>query len=168
MRCEDSRVMLDNYANLTDEEKARLNEHAEHCPECKAELDFLLSVIDAVNTLPNIEPPSDFLDKLNKRIDAEERKNKGIWAALKRNCRTYSGLAACLLLAAVIAPNGQTLGDKMMYPDDGALVSYSVTTGINNKTNRYGTADDVSPDKAAPTLQPSFGPHATSAPQTGH
>lgn len=141
MNCEEFRVMLDNYANLTDEEKLGLAAHADECPNCKAELDFLLSVINSVNTLPKIEPSADFLDRLNKRIDAEEKGGKKIWKAFKRYSVEYSGIAACLLLAACIGINGKILGDKMMYHDDGAAVAYEVTH--NNKAadeQKYGTA----------------------------
>ena len=150
MNCEEFRVMLDNYANLTDEEKLGLAAHADECPNCKAELDFLMSVINSVNTLPKIEPSADFLDRLNKRIDAEEKSGKKIWKSFKRYSVEYSGIAACLLLAACIGANGKILGDKMMYHDDSAAVLYEVTR--NDKPTdkpEYGAAQVPTPAVSA-------------------
>ena len=168
MNCDDFRLMLDNYANLTDDEKAALSEHAEQCPKCRSELDFLMSVINYLNTLPKIEPPADFLEKVNSRIDAEENKGR-IWRAVKKYSRDYSSIAACLLLAAVIGNNGETLSERVTYNNDGAAVSsFEISEGKNAPEIDFAAMllptaapqtgfSEIQPRTSQPTAAPSNG-----------
>ena len=73
MDCEKFREMLDNYSDLSPQELDTLEAHALVCGECKRELEFMRSIINTVQSLPEIDPPADFLDKINERIDKEER-----------------------------------------------------------------------------------------------
>ena len=45
MDCESFGKYLDNYENLTEQEKSDMDEHAANCEECRAELDFFMSMI---------------------------------------------------------------------------------------------------------------------------
>ena len=71
MDCEKFREMLDNYSDLSPQELDTLEAHALVCGECKRELEFMRSIINTVQSLPEIDPPADFLDKINERIDKE-------------------------------------------------------------------------------------------------
>ena len=125
MKCEDFGKYLDNYENLTEQEKIDMNEHAANCDACKAELDFFLSMISAAKSLPKIEPPSDFMDKLNARLDAEDKRvvsASGIMSHLRRYGTRYAALAACLALVAVITVNRSLLTDKMVDTPDGVIL----------------------------------------------
>lgn len=116
MNCEDFSKYLDNYESLTEREKSDMDEHAAKCEACKAELDFFLSIINTATSLPKIEPPSDFMDKLNARLDAEDKRvvsASGIMSHLKRYGMRYAAAAACLALVAVITANRATFTDKM-------------------------------------------------------
>lgn len=135
MDCEEFKKCLDNYESLNEEEKLDMNMHASQCEQCAQELDFMLSVIEAVKSLPDIEPPADFMERLNARIDAEERKKKlslRVLAGVKRNWKQYSAAAACLALVAVLTANGGFLTDRMNGTDDGVIATaIPVTDGAD-------------------------------------
>ena len=151
MNCERFRECLDNYENLTNEEKAEMTLHAAQCEECASELDFMLSIIETTKSLPSIEPPSDFMDRLNVRIDAEERKKQQIAMRIlrnvQRNWRQYSAAAACFALVAVITANGKMLLGKIDGGDNGVISEETVTTGDSDTA--AATAPTVS---AAPQI----------------
>lgn len=125
MNCEKFNEYLDNYENLTDTQKLEMTAHTAECEACRKELDFMLSIIETAASLPKIEAPSDFMKKLNVRLDAEERKKKRIssvvLANLRRNHRQYTAAAACFALVAVITANSSILLDGM-YGSDGDSV----------------------------------------------
>lgn len=126
MDCGKFKKYLDNFENLTDEQRLEMNEHAAMCEECAAELDFMMSIIETTKSLPKISVPPDFAAKLNARIDAEERKNMTLLrrAALniRQNRSRYAAVAACFALVAVLTANGTNLIDKMNGADDGGLI----------------------------------------------
>lgn len=145
MKCEDFNRMLDNYENLTTEEKLSMNEHAEQCEKCRDELDFMMKIIAELNTLPGIQPPEDFIYKLNKRIDAEAPvKTNSVLAVVRRNYKQLSTVAACLLIAVVIGANGKSLIDKM--PSDAGNDSNvpTVSTAMPLKEDRQIAANTPS------------------------
>lgn len=158
MKCEDFSRMLDNYENLTDEEKLSMNEHAEQCGKCRDELDFMMKIIAELNTLPKIQPPEDFIDKLNKRIDAEApvRTNR-VLAVVRRNYRQLSTVAACLLIAVVVGVNGKSLLDKM--PSDGGNdgnTPVAVSTDTPVKEDSQLAVNTASEEPKTPELDQSF------------
>lgn len=134
MDCESFNKNLDNYEFLSEETKNEMNEHAQTCKNCRDEMDFMLSVMSTVKSLPEIEPPADFMDKLNLRIDMEEKIKYSIPSRLFRNVRNnwkqYTAVAACFALVAVITSNGKKLVDNMT--DDGSGVIQSETVVTNS------------------------------------
>ena len=138
MNCERFRECLDNYENLTTEEKAEMTLHAAQCEECASELDFMLSIIETTKSLPRIEPPADFMDKLNIRIDMEEKKKrqlaKRILTNVQRNWRQYAAAAACFALVAVLTANGKLLVSRIDNVSDGVIQEETVTTGNSAET----------------------------------
>lgn len=143
MNCEMFREYLDNYENLTAEEKLEMTLHTQTCEKCRMELDFMLSIIETTKSLPKIEPPADFMDKLNIRIDMEERKKrqltKRILNNLQRNWKQYAAAAACFALVAVVTSNGKMLVDKM-HSNDGVIQEETVTTGDSAPQTPVSTA----------------------------
>lgn len=148
MTCEKFAEMLDNYESLTDEEKALMEEHAAACEECRRELDFMCSMINAVKTLPEIKVPDDFLENLNKRIDAEAVlvRRRGFAGYISYNWKKYSAVAACLVLAVVIGANYNTLVDNMNGDDDGVIDTVT-TVASPMPDNDEPVAETVIPDK---------------------
>lgn len=123
MDCEKFREMLDNYSDLSPQELDTLEAHALVCGECKRELEFMRSIINTVQSLPEIDPPADFLDKINERIDKEERLSVRICRKAVPYVRRYGALAACLAIGIAIGTNGQTLVSKMHNDSDGIIES---------------------------------------------
>ena len=55
-----------------------MDKHALECTNCKSELEFMRSIISTAKSLPDINVPVDFMEKLNVRIDEEERKSTNV------------------------------------------------------------------------------------------
>lgn len=123
MDCGKFHEMLDNYSDLSPQELDALEAHALVCGECKKELEFMRSIISTVQSLPEISPPADFLDKINERIDKEERLPVRICRKAVPYVRRYGALAACLAIGIAIGTNGQTLVSKMHNDSDGIIES---------------------------------------------
>ncbi|MCD8391375.1 MAG: hypothetical protein LUD03_06010 [Firmicutes bacterium] len=124
MNCDKFSKMLDNYENLTEDEKSAMLAHSRECEKCEQELNFMLSVKNTLRTLPKIEVPADFIDKLNERIDREEAvmtRRESFSRHMKNNWQRYSAFAASLALAAVIGVNGKSMIDIINGSDDGVI-----------------------------------------------
>ena len=146
MTCEEFARMLDNYDNLTDEERVRMDIHADTCSHCKKELELMRSIIQATKTLPKISVPDDFLAKLNARIDEEEvkeyKKNRyGFVTHFRENWQRYSAVAACMVLAVVIGSNYSTLVTRMDNTTD--VVVTDTVPSSNPADADNGTSDAV-------------------------
>ena len=87
MNCDKFNECLDNYENLSDETKQKMDKHALECANCKSELEFMRSIISTAKSLPDINVPVDFMEKLNVRIDEEEKKKARITRRVMRNVR---------------------------------------------------------------------------------
>lgn len=131
MDCEKFGKYLDNFESLTDDERLAVTAHASECERCAKEFDFMMSVIGTVKSLPDIEVPADFMERLNARIDEEERKKKlasRIAHNISRNWRQYTAAAACLALVAVLTANGKLLTGRLTGTDDGVIVNDTPVT----------------------------------------
>lgn len=60
-------------AELGDEDAAAFEEALENDPEAKSELEQLRRVMSLVSTLPDVEAPPDFYEKVSKRIRKRQR-----------------------------------------------------------------------------------------------
>ena len=158
MDCESFGKYLDNYENLTEQEKSDMEKHAAKCEECRAELDFFMSMISTAKSLPKIEPPADFMDKLNTRLDAEDKRvvsASKIKGHLRRYGIQYAAAAACLALVTVITANRSLLTDRMDTVPDGII---SEETTVSDGSARDGAQDNIpvpSTATAAPTVSES-------------
>lgn len=72
MDCEEIREHLSEYVDdlLVAEEKARVEDHLSSCKACQQELASLKALVRELGSLESVEPPKDFLDQLNERIEA--------------------------------------------------------------------------------------------------
>ena len=95
MNCDKFNECLDNYENLSDETKQKMDKHALECANCKSELEFMRSIISTAKSLPDINVPVDFMEKLNVRIDEEEKKKARITRRVMRNVRRDRGIRRC-------------------------------------------------------------------------
>ena len=48
MNCDKFNECLDNYENLSDETKHKMDKHALECANCKSELEFMRSIISCL------------------------------------------------------------------------------------------------------------------------
>ena len=165
MDCENFGKYLDNYESLTEQEKSDMDEHAAKCEECRAELDFFLSMISTVKSLPKAELPSDFMDKLNARLDAEDKRvvsASGIIGHFHRYGMRYAAAAACLALVAVITANRSLLTGQMDTVPDGVIrEETTVSDGSAQNGSQNNTAADENIGKPAAetnNAQPSAAP----------
>ena len=54
MNCDKFNECLDNYENLSDETKQKMDKHALECANCKSELEFMRSIISTAKSLPDV------------------------------------------------------------------------------------------------------------------
>ncbi|MBQ7794597.1 MAG: zf-HC2 domain-containing protein [Clostridia bacterium] len=99
--CEECQALIDAYLDneLTREQKQRFQAHISSCNECREALSFAESVKATLAALPQIEVPDTFTQSVRQKLAAEGGKRKGIGTYARR----YGTLAACVILAVVIA-----------------------------------------------------------------
>ncbi len=123
MNCDEIRNLLSSYIDgETDEdEKLLIEEHINNCDECKKELDEYKKIIQALNDLPDEEPPAGYCKRLHEKLLNSKvsvfkdesiiktdtpNKNRKKFSWVK-----YGGLAAALVLVfAVAAMNNLRMG----------------------------------------------------------
>ncbi len=144
MNCDKFNKCLDNYENLSDETKQKMDKHALECANCKSELEFMRSIISTAKSLPDINVPVDFMEKLNVRIDEEEKKKaritRRVMRNVRRNWKQYTAAAACFALVAVVTANSNMFVDKMNGNDDGVIKEETVVTDSDGNTAVSTTA----------------------------
>ena len=161
MDCESFGKYLDNYESLTEKEKSDMDEHAANCEECRAELDFFLSMIATAKSLPKIEPPSDFMDKLNARLDAEDKRvvsASGIIGHFRRYGTRYAAAAACLALVAVITANRSLLTGKMDTAPDGVIREETTVSDGSARDSGNDVTDNTTAADETHGTQPEAAP----------
>ncbi|MBC7348036.1 MAG: zf-HC2 domain-containing protein [Clostridia bacterium] len=110
MKCRKARQLLSPYIDdeLKPKEKAALEEHLASCEACRAELEELKAISNAIREIfQRIEPPPDLLEKTMRRI--REMEESGEMERLRRRERLAKwrkaamgvGLAAGIGLAAL-------------------------------------------------------------------
>ncbi|PKL18548.1 MAG: hypothetical protein CVV49_05580 [Spirochaetae bacterium HGW-Spirochaetae-5] len=109
MKCRDAHEMLNSYFdNKIDPMKDRLlAEHIKSCPECRAELDFLIKYRNNLKTVKPVPAPDNFLSELHKRIDSETGSGVfvNVFSTVRTGIRSFSfplEAAGVLALAMVV------------------------------------------------------------------
>lgn len=159
MNCDKFNEYLDSYENLSDETKLEMDKHTQECENCKSELEFMRSIISTAKSLPDINVPVDFMEKLNVRIDEEEKKKaritRRVMRNVRRNWKQYTAAAACFALVAVVTSNSNMFVNKMNGNDDGVIQEETVVTDSDGNTSVSTslpvTAQD-STDESQPTV----------------
>ncbi len=152
MKCEQFMQMLERYADLSENEMNQLEAHAEICETCRAELEFMNSILGTVQELPPIEPPQDFLESLNSRLDrelAEEPKMAYFMRQAKPYVSKYGTIAACLAVGIVIGANGNMLVSRMENDGNGVISSTTEVTD-NGATPVTDTVEQVQVPEITP------------------
>ena len=104
--------MVDDYISgvCSEEEKESFESHIKECKKCREEYELAMSLKNVLSSMPGIEPPADFLDKLNDRLDSElmrDEKKRSFRIPVRR----YSAVAACFVLVAVLGVDMVRLTD---------------------------------------------------------
>jgi hypothetical protein len=75
MKCRDAKEMLNSYFDnkIDPMEDKLLAEHIKSCPECRAELDFLIRYKKILKTVKPAPAPDNFLHELRRRINSENK-----------------------------------------------------------------------------------------------
>jgi hypothetical protein len=70
MKCQQSREQLHLYIDgvLGKQEGQALKRHLAACPECRAELELLRGIVEAIETEPLLEPGADFTSRVMARL----------------------------------------------------------------------------------------------------
>ncbi len=128
MVCSEFFSMLDNYENLTENEKSDLNSHSAECESCRNEFEFFKSITNTVSALPCPEPPSDLIKKVNKQLDEMQLPTSGFSIFInniKRNSYRYASIAACLAVGLVVGLNSKSIKDG--FKDNNGVISTTTT-----------------------------------------
>lgn len=120
--------------NETDEVKG----HIKTCEKCKKELLFMESIVDKTKTLPDVEVPDGFCERIMssaERIIREKRRRK-----IKNIKRTAASLVACaavVLVSFVTLPESAAPDEKILIPKISENpVSIERKTSENKKTEK--------------------------------
>lgn len=143
MDCEKFAQMLDRYADLTDAEMCELEAHAEMCEGCADELAFMRSILSTVKSLPPIEPPSDFLESVNARLDKELAKETPVQRFARRSrpyVYRYGSMAACVALAVAVGVNADSLLSKMNGDTSGVLIEEKTADSADSRSGKNDMA----------------------------
>lgn len=100
MNCQEAREQYSDYIDccLGDRQDA-VDSHLDACPECKRELLRLRKILNKLNCLPQIEAPTNFIVKLNERLDEMEKP----WYSRALEYMTIGTPSRALALAASFA-----------------------------------------------------------------
>lgn len=71
MKCKEIRLLLNEYLEgmLDLETKSLIEKHLEECGECSRELVFIKAYKGTLSSLPEVQAPEDFLQKVHEKID---------------------------------------------------------------------------------------------------
>ncbi len=169
MDCIEFQKIMEDYENLSDEQKKLLKEHTECCVECASFLDEYEQMLETLKSMPKLTAPDNFLSDLNKRIDSERPKISKFLVHIKRYSYRYSAVAACIALLAVIGVNTKDYIGKMNSSDDGVIESFDVTGRktlpvVSQKPQQ--TPDLSKKSESTPSVTPKSEPKQTSNPVT--
>ncbi len=108
MDCDQAREHLSEFAEdeLSPDLGSRVASHVASCEACARELAAVRAYLQAMRGLPRIPAPPDFVDSLNRRLDAQPAWRRWISAALTPLISSVplraAGLAASVILVILI------------------------------------------------------------------
>ena len=105
--CDEVKKKLERYIDneLSPQEASKIEEHIKNCDSCRSELEFCLSVRNALKDIKLPDPPADFLDRVYDKLNTLPIETKRFKFDRFLNWRSYSTIAACLLVAVFLGVN---------------------------------------------------------------
>lgn len=116
--CDEVGKKIEEYIDneLSDEERKRIEKHIKTCASCSKELEFSLTVRNAVKEIKLPEPPADFLDRVYDKLNTQPEEHSRHFGGFF-NWRSYSTIAACLLVAVFLGINADKFTNSMTSND---------------------------------------------------
>ena len=108
--------MIENYLDntLDENELKKFEKHIKTCSSCNEELEFAKSLRSALKNIEFPDAPDDLLARVNYELDAEFFASQKPGKFRFFNRRTFSAIAACLLIISFIGINNkQNLTDNI-------------------------------------------------------
>lgn len=161
-KCNDMISKIDDYVSneLTASEKNEISEHIKNCPDCKAELEFALSVKKALNNIDMPPVPANFLDRINNAIDEKPKKSRFPKMLVQR---AATAVAACLVFAVVLSVNNkEELSEKIVNHDiqntagtfDNTIISKDIQNDTDFEEDAAQTQEPARQTAKSKTKQP--------------
>lgn len=137
MECEQTKDMtllmslaLDSL--LDDEGRLRLDQHLQTCPACRAEWEAMQAVSALLAGSPLVGPPLGFAVRVERKLDAKERKRRQAFGGLAvlTSSLSLAGLtvaAVCLIALSILAWQG---AGPLAPVQDGTSTVSQVASGI--------------------------------------
>lgn len=154
MKCSEFAQLLDNYANLDQKQLDELEQHAAECDKCREELEFFRMITETTASLASPIPPSDLIDKINDRIDNEQKQRifVSVMENIRVNLRHYAMVAACLVVGVIVGLNSKMMNERISGTDNDGIIKSEIHTSEN------GT-DQVSENGTGSVSGPVLTPH---------
>jgi hypothetical protein len=114
MSCRNFETMLDAYVDneLSAEERLRVERHLSDCPDCRAAVSEVRSLMDRAAELPRgIPPRRDLFPEIRARIEEHHAGSVGREKAPRARRVRWIGLAASLLIVAIAGSTALWLRD---------------------------------------------------------
>ncbi|MBU4304529.1 MAG: zf-HC2 domain-containing protein [Candidatus Omnitrophica bacterium] len=72
MQCKECRQLLSQFLDgqLDSQRQKKMQEHLTGCPDCSSALASITEMVNVMHSMQEAEPPADFLQKVNARIDS--------------------------------------------------------------------------------------------------
>lgn len=123
MDCMEFQKLTEDYENLSDENKNRMQKHIEACSECAELFDEYKEMCEVLKTMPRLTAPDDFVLNLNKRIDRENNAKSRFLNNIKKYSYRYGAAAACITLITIVGINANDYIEQMNGSDNGIIES---------------------------------------------
>lgn len=133
--CNEFEALIERYIDneLLDKEKEEFENHMTECISCREELEFSKEIREILNTTKFPEPPKDFINRVNSRIDAEIAQKKVYDFKKYFMSRKYQTVAACFIIAAFLGVSAEkmiedvNINNNALSGDNQIVVSEVVT-----------------------------------------
>jgi anti-sigma factor RsiW len=122
MKCKECREQLSAYLDKELQERQRLafELHVQTCQDCAALVDSTRRAVHALADMPAVEPPPDFIARLNQRLDREDERRSTRkswfplpWSYLLRGAATVAVVCIAVVLVSkfreIPVPAGQSV-----------------------------------------------------------
>ena len=114
MKCEETAELMSEHLDgrLDQDQERLLQEHLAGCPQCREDFAALKETVELVRSIPAVEPPSDLLADVRRRL--ETRKRRTLWYFLNTPQARVALAASVALVVGVYSL--QWIGERAESP----------------------------------------------------